>query len=39
MSGAYDYVRIISQEQAELEDQSFENVDILDLISRTQQEI
>lgn len=39
VSGAYDYVRIISQEQAELEDQSFENVDILDLISRTQQEI
>jgi MraZ protein len=39
VSGAYDYVRIVSQEQAELEDQAFENMDILDLISRSQQEM
>ncbi len=40
VSGAFDHVRIVSQEQAQSEDDKFgaQNVNILDLISQTQQD-
>lgn len=40
VSGAFDHVRIVSQEQARNEDERFsaQNVNILDLISQTQQD-